>query len=48
MTSRWMTYLELAHVLKVSPNEARQWAAQAHLPKAFKAHGELVLAPVAE
>jgi len=41
-----MSYAELAQVLRVTPEEARRWADEAHLPKVFKAHGELVLAPL--
>jgi hypothetical protein len=46
MTKRWMSYFELAMLLKVSPQAAHDWAAKAQLPRAFKSQTELVLVPV--
>jgi hypothetical protein len=41
--SRWMTYVELAQHLGITPDAAMRWADRMQCPKAFKSRGELVL-----
>ena len=41
--ARWMTYVELAQHLNMTPREAMRWAERMQCPRAFKSRGELIL-----
>jgi hypothetical protein len=46
MQSRWITYLELAQLLKIAPSDARRWADEAHLPESVQGAWGTVLVPL--